>query len=78
MGAQKAEQVDQQTTLVVETLENVAAAAVRRLVLRKALDVARLDTIPARVEDLTFFVSGPLYEAAQGVLGEDFADELLL
>ncbi len=78
MGAQKAEQVDQHTTLVVETLEQVAAAAVRRLVLRKALDVARLDRIPGRVEDLTFFVSGPLYEAAQGVLGEDFADELLL
>ncbi|HHH27204.1 MAG TPA: hypothetical protein ENK57_02485, partial [Polyangiaceae bacterium] len=78
MGAQKAEQADQQTTLVVETLEQVAAASVRRLVLRRALEVARLDGIPRRVEELTFFVSGPLYEAAQSVLGEDFADELLL
>jgi len=78
MGAQKAEHVDKQTTLVVSTLEQVAAASVRRMVLQRALDVASLDSIPNRVEDLTFFVSGPLYEAAQSVLGEDFADELLL
>jgi CheY-like chemotaxis protein len=64
--------------LLVEALERVAAAHVRRRVLQLALEEARIAAVPDKIEDLTFFVSGPLYEHAQRLLGSDFADSLLV
>jgi CheY-like chemotaxis protein len=64
--------------LLVEALDRVAAVHVRRRVLGAALDEAGVKAIPDQIEDLTFFVSGPLYEQAQRILGSEFADELLV
>jgi CheY-like chemotaxis protein len=85
MGAQRVEREqrpevtrDRQTARLVQALETVAADAVRRHVLSGALDLAGLSDVPTRVEDLTFFVSGPLYEAAHQLLGDSFAEALLI
>lgn len=78
MAAERLPQQDLAATLVVEALDRVAIQRVRDRVLRRALEHAGLDAVPSRIEDLTFFVSGPLYEQAVLTLGADFADELLL
>ncbi len=78
MAAERVPRADSTATLVVEALDRVAIQRVRDRVLGRALAQAGLEAIPSRIEDLTFFVSGPLYEQAVLTLGADFADELLL
>jgi hypothetical protein len=63
--------------LVVAAFERATLAELRRRVLRAALDDAGLDEVPDQLEDLTFFVSGPLYERAQRMLGDAFAEALV-
>lgn len=63
--------------LITAALERVAWAEVKRTVLDRALDEAGMSRVPDVLEELTFFVSGPLYEHASRALGEEFAEALI-
>ncbi len=64
--------------LIVDALERISVLEIQRRVLHAALRDAGLAEVPSQLEDLTFFVSGPLYERAQRVLGVAFADAMLV
>ena len=63
--------------LLGAAFDRVSVAALRRAVMTEALEDANLFELPKRVEELTFFVSGPLYERAHHAMGPEFADSLL-
>lgn len=63
--------------LIVGALERASVFEIRRKVLERALADAGLAVVPDTLEELTFFVSGPLYEHAQKALGDAFADAML-
>lgn len=58
---------------VVEAIDAVAAPARRAEVLRLALTWARLDVVPEDGRGVADFVEGPLYRAAEEVLGAELA-----
>ena len=63
--------------LVVDAIDQFATSWVRRAVLEKAFAIAGINKVPDSINDLTFFVTGPLYEVTAKTVSTEFADGLL-